>query len=268
MIKPESGNLFGMLATPAVTVTLDVARRQVASVIGADVKPEGVILSDLEMFGLPAWVEFDNLRLFPTSYEFHATGSVVYHAHWPPNKGIEIDRRLGLLSERSRIIRARLSPGTLSATRGQHRKPTQNQVMGESASVSAARIQTSGALRIPEGLPVTWHWCHLVAVSLWPAKRAQQRRNILLGTAAVNGQMICIERALRWYVRRYEATVSLEVTCTFLAETPLGLRLRYQLHDRRTGGLHREYFDLFGHNPAAVSEGEELARRVECALRK
>jgi hypothetical protein len=121
---------------------------------------------------------------------------------------------------------------------------------------------------IPQDLEVGWHWCHLIGASLLPIARAQHKSNIILVTSAANGQMECIERALRWYIRQYQATLSVEVTVTYLIGTPFGTRLRYQIHDRQTDHTYREYFDLYGHSKAATLEAAAMALALQKALHR
>ena len=141
------------------------------------------------------------------------------------------------------------------------RTPAQKTVMGESARDHAARLIESGLL-ICEADEVEWHWNHLIAFSLLPTKRAQTKRNLFCGTAATNGQMANIETAVRAWVMEMGRPLGVEVTCTCLRESHLGLRLRYRLYDKKTGGLHSEYYNPLSPQSSAFDDVDAVYDRM------
>lgn len=124
------------------------------------------------------------------------------------------------------------------------RKPTQIQVMGESARDHVQALVDQELLTVPDDVNVQWHWCHLVAFTMLPSKRAQAQRNLVVGTAACNGHMANIEAAVKLFIYETKRTVSLEITATHLADSHLASRIRYQVYEQKSQMLFREYFDV------------------------
>jgi hypothetical protein len=57
--------------------------------------------------------------------------------------------------------------------------------------------------------------------------------------------MACIEQAVKRFVYEFRRPLSLCVTASYLANTHFGLRLRYRIFDKHSGGSHPEYYDPY-----------------------
>lgn len=177
-----------------------------------------------------------------------------------------------MLGERAKIMKARITPEMLNEfdkpTRIRPRKPNQRQVMGESAYEHAQNLIEKGTLIVPPDSPAQWHWCHLVAFTMLPTKRAQASRNMIVGTAACNGHMANIEAAVKMFIYETQRPASLEVTATIIADTHLGRRIRYQVVEPKSGFLHREYFDALTDVKSDNADFENIYDKMMSEYRK
>ena len=227
-------------------------------------KPEDVEISPYYGFNLPLSITIRGIPFYPTIYESIPDAIIVYHASQPPEDLVQIGDRDRIFDERSKTMRVRLTPENLRALSKESRKrsPNQNQVMGESAVHHIRPLINSGFVSAPRS--VSWQWCHLVAFSMLPTHRAQVKRNLICGTAAVNGQMANIENALTAWILENDTPLSLEVTCNYLINTHFGLRMRYQISNKKTMGLHSEYYDPYSAQYSDIVDLDQLYDRL-CA---
>jgi hypothetical protein len=260
--KPPSAGrnktLYGLRTAKEVRIGYDATARAVALVVGLDgFGPEDVDVSESTAFNLPQFLSADGLPYFPSRYEF-IEGLVWYHSRQPPAQRLQLRLPHGALSERAKVVQAKITPAMLDEfdlpARLRPRKPRQFEVMGESARDHAQRLVANGQLVVPPDSQVQWHWCHLVAFSMLPTHRAQVKRNLFVGTAACNGHMANIEYSLKRLIREMQRPLSIEVTVTVLADTHIGRRIRYQVSEPRSMMLHREYFDALTEVRSDVSD--------------
>ena len=238
--------LFGLKTNCSIRIRYNVEQDAVVETIGLDhTNQYDIEISELKGFNLPQYISVAGIPYYPSKYEF-SVGNIWYHARRPPAFQIKV-KGVGMLGERAKIMKARITLEMLNEfdkpTKKRPRKPNQKQVMGESAAEHAQRLIKKGTLIVPTDSPAQWHWCHLVAFTMLPTKRAQARRNLIAGTAACNGHMANIEAAIKMLIYETGRAVSLEVTATIIADTHLGRRIRYQVVEPKSGFLHREYFD-------------------------
>lgn len=240
----RSLSLGGLRKRRELRVAYSPELEVVTRVEGVDVQPRDVIISQERGFNLPLWVKVEDVPLFPTTYESIGKGEVLYHSPEAPLYQISVPNHHAL-SERTKEMPVTLTAKKLEELgdyRLRKRLPTQASVMGETAQNHAKKLIAAGRL-VCDINTVSWHWCHLIAFSLLPTQRAQTKRNLFCGTAAANGQMANIETAVRAWVFETKKPLGVEITCSYLADSHLGLRLRYRLYNRRSGGLHSEYYD-------------------------
>lgn len=250
--------LYGLRTAKDVRVGYDASAKAVVEVIGLEgIGPEDIDVAESTAFNLPQFLAADGLLYFPSRYEF-SEGLVWYHARQPPAQRLQLHLPYGLLSERAKIVRAKITPTMLEEfdlpARLRPRRPRQFEVMGESARDHAQRLVATGQLIVPHDSQVQWHWCHLVAFSMLPTHRAQVKRNLFAGTAACNGHMANIEYAVKRLIRETQRPMSIEVTVTVLADTHIGRRIRYAVYEPRSMMLHREYFDALTETRSDVSD--------------
>lgn len=235
--------LFGLRTNQNVRIKYDPNIRSVVDVEGIDVREDDIDVSDQEVFNTPAFIMLAGVPYFPAKYEF-IDAPIYYHARQPPTFRL---RLVGLDSEFDEQAKTRRYTVKLADLREYDRRrkrvPTQYQVMDESAREHVQRLIDSGHLIIPDDVLVTWHWCHLIAFSMLPTEKAQQKRNLVCGTAACNGHMANIEAAVKMFVYETERPLALEVTATHVVSTQVAKRIRYRVHERRSGMLFTEYFD-------------------------
>jgi len=249
----RSLSLGGLRKRRQIRVSYSPASNTVTRVEGLAISPEDVEISSELGFNLPLYVRVEGLPLFPTSYESIGTGEIIYHAPFPPLPQFHVPERSNPLSERAKVMRVTLTIQKLEelgAYSSRKRLPTQLAVMGESAQDHAQKLTGAGRLVRKSG-NATWHWCHLIAFSMLPAQRAQSKQNLFCGTSAANGQMANIETCVRAWVSENKKPLGIEVTCSYLADSHLGLRLRYRLHNRKSDMSHTEYYD-----PLSVQQSE------------
>ena len=240
----RSLSLGGLRKRKEIRAIYSPGKKEVIAVEGVEVKPEEAFISPDTGFNLPLWIRVLDVPLFPTTYEFINSGEVIYHSSEPPMHQISVQDR-DMFSEGAKVMQFTLTTKKLDELgdyRLRKRIPSQASVMGESAQAHADGLIAAGKIKCKPA-EVSWHWCHLIAFSMLPARRAQAKRNLFCSTAAANGQMANIETALRAWVIENNRPLGIEVTCSYLLGSHLGLRLRYRLANRKTGGLHSEYYD-------------------------
>jgi hypothetical protein len=214
-------------------------------------------------FNIPVYIAVAGVPLFPSTYEIASHGVVSYHSHRPPRESVELLQEHDL-NERTKIVRYTVNRKRLAELNHSKRQryPAAYAIMGGSASEHVQKLIDQGRLRLRAEGPIAWHWCHLLAFSFLPANRAQTARNLICGTSAFNGQMASIEAAVKTFVYQFRRPLALEITATCLADTDLGLRLRYQVFDKRSGESHTEYFDPSGAAQGDYSDVSVLYERL------
>lgn len=263
-----SGNktLYGLRTNTAVRIKFDSDSNSVEEVIGIpDISVDDAEISESTAFNIPQFISIASIPYFPSKYEF-SKGIVWYHSRQAPDYRIRLVAPHGFLSERAKIVRARITPEMLAdfdkPLRLRPRNLRQSQVMGESAKSHVQRLIDNGSLIVPRDSSVQWHWCHLVAFTMLPEHRCQVRRNLFAGTSACNGHMANIEAAIKMFIYETQRPVSLEVTVTVLADTHIGRRIRYQMWEQKSGTLHREYFDALTETRSDYSDFELIHQRL------
>jgi len=257
--------LGGLRKKRKIRASYQPKTERVVSVEGIDVAPKDVEISDDKAFNLPVYLSINGLPLFPTSYEIIGSGVVVYHAPSAPALSIRAIRTYGILDERAKIMQYTITRDKLEAlgpTGLRKRTPSQATVMGGSADDHAAQLIESGRLEIPNGERVSWHWIHLIAFSFLPTNRAQIKRNIICGTSAANGQMANIETSVKAWVYENNMPLQIEVTCSYLVDSHIGLRLRYRLYSPKTQGGHSEYYDCLSPQYSAFDDLDAVYDRM------
>lgn len=257
--------LFGLKTNSSIKIKYNVEKNAVIEIVGLKVSdPDQIEISDLKGFNLPQFISIAGIPYFPSIYKF-STGDVWYHARRPPAFQIHL-QGVGMLDERAKIMNARITPEMLSEfdkpSKVRPRRPDQKQVMGESAAEHAQKLIKGGKLIVPPDSPAQWQWCHLIAFTMLPSKRAQTRRNLIAGTAACNGHMANIEAAVKMFIYETQRTVSLEVTATIVANSHLGDNIRYQIVEPKSGLCFREYFDALTDVKSDHADFENLYDRL------
>lgn len=237
--------LFGLRTNANLVVRYDLFDRHIESVSPLDVDPADIKLAEVLAFQIPVYVTVAGVPLFPSTYEYAPLGVVNYHSLHPPREDIRLVREDDL-DERTKHLEYTVDLKKLAEF--DHRRPrypAARSTMGESAAAQAQRLINAGQLTTSSQAVVAWHWCHLLAFSFLPTRRAQARRNLICGTSAFNGQMACIEGAVKTFIYKFCRPLSLRVTASYLADTHFGLRLRYQIFDKRSRESHTEYYDPY-----------------------
>ena len=246
-MRQRAGGFYGLVKQKKIKVVLIIGHKDIvidsnASTFG----DEEIEISESRIFNVPDYVLARGLPLFPSKYEF-VDGKIVYHSVAPPRDSIKLKEPISFLEERAKIVKARLDIDLLKqydrTRKLRPRRPSQQQVMGESAREHIDKLIRKGLLSPDYNEKIAWHWCHLVAFSMLPNERAQRKGNLVCGTSAFNGQMLNIELAVKNFIYETKAKVSLEVTATYVYNTHLALRMRYQIYEKKSGMLYREYFD-------------------------
>ncbi|EOA6545556.1 TPA: hypothetical protein ACGU7E_004663 [Vibrio vulnificus] len=237
--------LFGLKTNCAIRILYNVEQEKVIDIVGLEVNdPDEIEISELKGFNLPQFISISGIPYYPSKYEF-SSGDIWYHAKSPPFFSIKLQDNGGI--ETSKTMKARITPAMIKefnkSAKVRPRRPDQKQVMGESAAQHVKKLIDGGYLIVPKEAVVQWQWCHLVAFSMLPAKRAQAKKNMIAGTAACNGHMANIEAAVKMFIQETGRAVSLEVTSTVVYGSQLGRRIRYQVVEPKSGLLFREYFD-------------------------
>lgn len=258
--------LYGLRTNAAVRISFDSVSNTVEEIIGVPgFSPEDADVSEATAFNIPQFISVAGIPYFPSKYEF-SRGIVWYHSRRPPDFQIRLVTPNGPLSERAKIIKARITPKMLlefdKPNRLRPRNPSQSMVMGESAKSHVQRLIDNGDLIVPDNSSVQWHWCHLVAFTMLPEHRAQVGRNLFAGTSACNGHMANIEAAVKLFVYETQRPVSLEVTVTVLADTHVGKRIRYQVWEPKSETMHREYFDALTETRSDYSDFELIQQKL------
>ncbi len=258
--------LYGLRTNTAVRIKFDSDSYTVVEIIGVpNISVADAEVSESTAFNIPQFISIEGLPYFPSKYEF-SEGIVWYHARRAPDHQIRLVTPYGALSERAKIVNARITPQMLSdfdkPARLRPRDLRQSQVMGESARAHAQQLIDNGDLIIPPGSSVQWHWCHLIAYTMLPEHRCQIRRNLFVGTSACNGHMANIEAAVKLFIYETQRPVSLEVTVTVLADTHVGRRIRYQMWEPRSQTLYREYFDALTETQSDYADFELIHRKL------
>ena len=238
--------LFGLRTNANLVVRYNSYQNRIETVEGVNVDVSDIEPAESLVFNIPAYIAVASIPLFPSTYEIAAHGVVSYHSLQPPRDGARLSQRHDL-NEWTIELSYSVDRKKLAVfDRRRWRYPAARTVMGESATAHAQQLIDAGVLMLSPGTAVAWHWCHLIAFSFLPTKRAQAKRNLICGTSAFNGQMASIEAGVKMFVYQFDRPLSLEVTATCLANTHFGLRLRYRISDRYSGESHAEYCDPYG----------------------
>jgi hypothetical protein len=174
-----------------------------------------------------------------------------------------------MFDERAKVRMYTVKPADLfKYDRLRKRTPSQKVVMGESAREHVQGLIDSGNLIIPDDVQVTWHWCHLIAFSMLPTEKAQQKRNLVCATAACNGHMANVEAAVKMFIYETERSLGLEVTATHVGGLHVAKRIRYRVYERRSGMLFTEYFDALTGVLSDYGDFETIYARLMAEYRK
>jgi hypothetical protein len=265
-IKDFNSNrtLFGLRTNTDLVVRYSVREKRIESVSGVDIDQTHIEPVEELAFNVPIYIAVAGVPLFPSTYEI-ASGVLSYHAHRPPREYVQLAQQHDL-NERTKEVRYTVDYKKLTDLNRGNRKrcPAAHTVMRSSASAYVQELIDRGRLILRSETKLAWHWCHLLAFSFLPASRAQNKRNLICGTSAFNGQMASIEAAVKTFVFQFGRSLSLEITATCLADTHFGLRLRYRIFDKYSGESLAEYFDPYGAAPGDYSDcGVVYERLVE-----
>jgi hypothetical protein len=254
--------LFGLRTNANVVARYDPNQKRIESVSSIDINPAEIEVADMLAFNIPAYVRVAGVPLFPSTYEIAPIGIVSYHSHRPPREYVQLAQEHDL-NECTKELKYTVDLKKLAEfDRRRQRYPTSRSVMGGSASEYVEQLINDGLVLLKSETTLAWHWCHLLAFSLLPARRAQTKRNLICGTSAFNGQMASMEAAVKTFVYELTRPLALEITATCLANTHFGLRLRYRIFDRYSGESHTEYFDPFGAAQGDYSDYPALYDRL------
>ncbi len=236
--------LYGLKTDKNLKIIYDVDTGSIDLVGAIKSSKQEIEVSEDKAFNVPAFISLNGLPYFPSKYEF-TKGKLVFHSLAPPKSGIRVLNDLGILGERTKVMQVKVTIDQLEKydQSKRARSPTQKQTMGMSAREHVEAAIKLGKLSIHSNDQLCWHWCHLIAFRLLPTERAQSKRNLVCGTSAFNGHMSNIEQALKIFVYETTFPVNLEITCTYLADTHLAIRMRYAIYNTKKQFLHREYFD-------------------------
>jgi hypothetical protein len=239
--------LFGLRTNKAIKIKYDISSESISGVEGIDnIDSDEIEISERKGFNLPLYILVSGVPYYPSKYEF-LEGEVFYHSRQPPFFPIKINAENEFLECRSKEMKARITLEMLEefdkSQKKRPRKPTQIKVMNESAKDHVASLVNRGLLTVPDDINVQWHWCHLVAFTMLPSKRAQAKKNLVVGTAACNGHMANIEASVKSFIYEVKRPVSLEVTATHLADSHLASRIRDRVWEPKSQMLYVEYFD-------------------------
>ncbi len=236
-----------MRTNKEIKIKYEISSESISGIEGIDnIDLDEVEISDRKGFNLPLYILMSGVPYYPSKYEF-LEGEVFYHSSQPPFFPIKINSENDFLDYNSKEMKARITLEMLEefdkSQKKRPRKPTQKKVMGESARDHVASLENQGLLTVPDNVNVQWHWCHLIAFTMLPSKRAQDKRNLVVGTAACNGHMANIEASVKSFIYEVKRPVSLEVKVTHLADSHLASRIRYSVWEPKSQMLYTEYFD-------------------------
>jgi len=239
--------LFGLRTNTDIKIKYNVESEKVSTIEGVKhFDPVDIEVSGRKGFNLPLYISILGVPYYPSKYEF-LKGDVYYHSKIPPFFQIRINDKKAFLDYRTKEMKARISLEMLEefdkSQKQRPRIPNQIGVMGESARNHVSRLIDSDLITVPDDVNVQWHWCHLVAFTMLPTRRAQSKRNLVVATAACNGHMANIEAAVKSFIYETGCTVSLEVTATHLVDSQLAQKIRYSVWEPKSGALYTEYFD-------------------------
>jgi hypothetical protein len=131
------------------------------------------------------------------------------------------------------------------------RSMSQNSVMN---GVSAA--QEAASLGMDSG---DWHWCHLIAHSMGALGNPQVPGNLVAGTAACNGAMAFLEKAIKEYVKKTGYKVHVSVIAQLIPPTHVAKAIKYKVEIPLVHGDATFYFDPLNHNKAAIQHADLYA---------
>ncbi len=256
--------MFGLLNKSKVSIFFDVENYKVTDIKGVNPSEITITIPDTKVFSMPSHLLINGEPLFPTKYEILNNGRVVYCSKIVPAFRLYIEDD-NFLNFRAKEKKYTVTPRELSSlpTLKRKRHPSQNQIMGESASEHAKKSINNGILKIRSDGEISWHWCHLIAYSLIPTKSAQKKNNLICGTSVCNGQMINIETAIKRFVLTYKRPLGLEVMSQYYNNTHIATRIRYRIFDKKGSMMsHSEYFDALTVVKADLSEYEPIYNRM------
>lgn len=264
--SPKFNSLFGLITNSNVKIKYDIQSNSVIEIEGFDgVAMDEIEISDRKGFNLPIYISILGIPYYPSKYEF-LTGEVCYHSKTPPFFPIKINNVNSLLDYRAKEMKARITPDMLlqydKSQKNRPRIPSQNSVMGQSAKKHVQKLVDSGILTVPNHVNVQWEWCHLVAFTMLPEHRAQTKRNLFAGTSACNAHMFNVEAAVKLFIQKVGRPVSLEVTATYLADTHLAQRIRYQVYEPKSETFFREYFDALTEVPPDIADAKKIYEKL------
>lgn len=211
------------------------------------------VISENYHFNIPEFILFDNQKYYPTKYEFFNGQDILYTSIEKP---IDIFSSLnyGSIFQNASILKCTIDYKTIASWRHGSRYPTQNSVMGMSATSHIKQLINNGILN-DSAMLYKWHWCHLIGHRLRNGYNTQIKRNLICGTEAFNGQMLNIERSIIRFILTFKRPLRIEVTCTYLADSKLGLRMKYFIHDfKGSKNTFTEYFDALTHIKSDTAE--------------
>jgi hypothetical protein len=256
--------MFGLLNKSNLSVLFDIENYRIIEVNGFDLSDVEVEVSENKVFTIPSHILVDQEPLYPSKYEILNTGTILYSSSKVPSLSIQIEDN-NFLNYRAKEKKYTVTPKELKLLIQSKRKrtPSQNQIMGESASTHANQLIQNGVLKLKGQVQVSWHWCHLIAFSLLPTKSAQTKRNLVCGTSACNGQMLNIETAVKRFVIEYNRPLGLEVRAEYYYNSHVARRIRYRIYDKKGSKMsHSEYFDALNNVKADISDYISIYNRM------
>ncbi|HUN39359.1 MAG TPA: hypothetical protein VMU81_03640 [Acetobacteraceae bacterium] len=202
----SGGANYGLTQSPNTVFSYNTVSQQVTIIKykgqnGSDVDAAtvGPVISDSSAFNMPNYIsDREGNRFYPLNYWFYS-GNANYFSPTPP-----IDPVFDKLRSADRIYRKvqfveKLTLTDVRTYDQQKRDPDQGVVMGRALGSNVA-VGARDHLLAVFGIssePRSWHWCHLIAHSLRANQLGQVPENLVAGTAAVNGAMLALEKAVK-----------------------------------------------------------------------
>lgn len=256
--------LFGLKKDSKVKLIYSLKEEKVVRYEGIEEDNPTIEISDHMVFSMPMCITVNGIPFFPSKYEILTNGQIIYASKTVPRERIRITDD-NFLNERAKVKRNTISFQDLVTNNkiDRMRTPSQNNVMGESASEHVQSLIRDGILVLENQDQISWHWCHLVAFSMLPTEKAQKSPNLVCATAACNGHMANIEAAVKKFIYEFKRPLSLEVTATKYLNTHVALKIRYRIYDKNGSGLsHIEYFDALTDVKTDIADFETIYQRL------
>ena len=239
--------LFEVRKNSKIRIRYNVGKSGVVEVVGpVGIQQFDIAITDHQNLNIPYCISAAGIPYFPTRYE-STKGDVWYHSLKSPVCKIRVVDERDYFAKRLKVMRVRITTQMLAdydkSTKQRPRQPSEEEVMGESATSHARNLIEKKLLVVPSGSAVRWRWCHLVPYTMLPSNRAQAPNNIIAGTAAFMSQIANIESAVKRFICQTKRQVTLEVTATLCPNSHLGTIIRYIILEPRSKTQLTEYVD-------------------------